>query len=348
MDLLGYLKKYIASANSLLKTDLFADTSAPFLRNLWNKFTDAHMTDAQSEQLAAQWDYKQKEYEFTNAMQRQNVVDQYALQVQGMQNSGLNPALMYSGGRIGEGVGSPQASSSPVLSSSSNGLGEILSLVGNIAMQQAVNRTQKDIARIGADAQKQAAETSATAHVVASENAAKPAQTSADAQARYLNLQSDILELSKDSQVRQAKANADLTEKQVETCLATKTNLLATAKEAIERATSESDKRKLYVAEAALNHMQAWQIGRLTTALDSYYRGNAAQAFSQSARLDYLFSSGELQAIVEEAKASARSAGLRVGLDELKYNPQNFIQELVGGALVALDAVKPVVITGKK
>lgn len=56
------------------------------LGSLVNSFTGAHLTGSQRE---------------ANQMQMQNVEDLYQHQVTGMQNAGLNPALMYQGGASG-------------------------------------------------------------------------------------------------------------------------------------------------------------------------------------------------------------------------------------------------------
>lgn len=88
------------------------------LNNLVNSFTGAHMTGAQVE---------------ANELSMQNVHDQYSQQVSGMQDAGLNPALMYKGGAASS---APQASTSPAL-----GMSDLMSLI-TLPLQMKMMKSQ--------------------------------------------------------------------------------------------------------------------------------------------------------------------------------------------------------------
>lgn len=103
---------YASRPNSALGdvVELLSDDLPNQVTNLVNRYTDAHATQGEVER---------------NEMQMQNIEDTYQRQVTGMQNAGLNPALMYQNGA---------SSSAPSVNTSGSGSGLNMSDLMNLLL----------------------------------------------------------------------------------------------------------------------------------------------------------------------------------------------------------------------
>lgn len=237
----------------------------------------------------------------------------YQRAVADMSAAGINPVLAYrNGGAI---TPSGSSASAPAGSSAMDVFGLLVNLLGQ--------KNQLAIADVQAEATVKAAQINAAAQKYGTEEGKEEAK----ANARLLNVEAEIKELSKDDVVRNAKSNADLTEKKVAECEEARKAIVQQIVESQQTVKTAEAQAALYVAEATFKKMEAWQIGRLTESMVKAYEAKSS-ADSVTAELNRLrISNGEIQAICDEAIANAKNAGLKAEVNEAIVHPENFNEE---------------------
>lgn len=119
-------------------------------KSAWNQQTGLDLTNAQRQVM----EYNSQEAE--NAWNRQMAYerDKYNIQTQSMKDAGLNPAMVYGGGNLVQTSANGQQASAG-MPSPSNGFGEMMSVMSNMAMlgaQQSLMRAQGRLANAQANA----------------------------------------------------------------------------------------------------------------------------------------------------------------------------------------------------
>lgn len=237
------------------KFDSGVDALSHSLGNMWNKLTGNALTDAD---LQASY-LRREESKFQNDLQRQNIVDQYGLQVEGMQKAGLNPAMMYSGGSIGSGTGNV---ASPVGASSAGygeGLSTLIGALTNLIMQKESNKTSRAIASMNNETQLRLQKNEQEFQFPF----LKSNQALTDFQAKGQEILNNIESQVSQYRITQIRNDAMMSGEQLATARQYRSNLIDTAMYIRAQTGNEYLRQGLTLAEQALTRAQSWQIYRL-------------------------------------------------------------------------------------
>ena len=226
-----------------------------------------------------------------NQMNRQNVVDQASLEVEGYKKAGLNPALMY---------GSGTSSAPSVSNTSAGGLQDLVSL---FSLPYALRQMKAQIDATKASADNTRADTDL-----------KRADTDLKrTQSRVYDLDRQFLENTLKDRVEQVSQNVHLTKEQIGE-ISDKRNLLKQQLET-EKANTKNVEEHWFVEHwsAKLNQASAEQIAALLPyeiafkkAATQAQRAAAAASFTHAAYEQGLIDAGFIDAQVQQALNSAK------------------------------------------
>lgn len=243
-----------------------------------NQLTGAHATGMMQEQ---------------NQMQMQNIEDQYQRQVQGMQSSGLNPALMYQNG-----------SSSSAPSAPSNSAGASMS---DILSMMSLPLQLRDL--------------KASAKLKDSESDVN------EAQARSIGINTDFNEQTFELRKEALNLSNNLSRAQVGKINQDKQESIARMHQAVESALTEASKRAVNEAQALLYRTEAQDIVALqpykiqfTQAQTSAQKASAALSAAQEAYQRGLVDSGYIDKLCSELEARAAQYGAEAQVREITAN----------------------------
>lgn len=244
-----------------------------------DKYTGTGLTQAEQEANEFSSSEAQKSRDWEEYMAR----NKYAMETQSMESAGLNPAMVYGGGSL-----VPTVSNGASASSVTPQSGDLFDVISTIA------RLRSEINL--ADAQAEEAKASAKEKSANAENTEKRTSwidkmNELDAQAKEISMN-----LDKDRS-REIEQNIKTSAEQ--------------AKKLAEEATTEQEKRLLYLSERRLNEANVKQVAEMLpyhkamaeaqTTLD---KANASLAFVNAAYQNGLIDAGYIDALVGELTAS--------------------------------------------
>lgn len=296
-----------------------------------------------------------------NAWTAEREDTKYQRTVADMQAAGINPMMA-----VSNGAGTSQASVSP---SQSGNLGELLSFVlGQQSLKLQKRVADADIAVKNAEKGNIEADTTLKA---------QQEKESAE-RTRGAQIVNDIKEATKENEIEASKLRNNLTRAQEKECYKRMDEIAVRMSKIQAETDTEYEKQTLMQAERCLKNATAWQIYKLTPALENYYnaqsqaaRGAAAAAFVKAAYDYELLDNGYVDSLAKEAAAKAGIAeddkvvkdiavALRTGdwdklqdmgvmksSSSIKFGPDRFIAETVEnylqGATVLMDNLNPLV-----
>lgn len=232
--------------------------------NMLNKFTGSALTDAEKSTM-----------DYSHDLQKQGIIEQYELQREGMQKAGLNPAMMYGNGQVGNGVGTPQTSSSPETLSS------LLGMFTNLMMNKFTNQANVKVAEMNnrTNLQLQSNELAFQSDYM------KTNTESIKLRNQWQEIQNRIQRDTEDLQLDNIWKDNQLKSEQIYNAKALRGNMIEQTNLLIEQAKTEIAKRQLMATQRYLHSAQAWQIYRLTPSLEQLYN---AQTFSTTMQGNYI------------------------------------------------------------
>lgn len=241
------------------------------LQSLWNKYTESGAT---GRDVAV------------NNMQLQNLVDSPQKIVEGYQNAGLNPALMYGS--------APSPASTPVSGTTSNGLSDLLAAF-SLPMQLKQMKANVENVR--------------------SQTEVNEAQAgNIKEQTRNTKLNADFLETTYDVRVRSAQLSNDMTNAQIRSIYKNMDKLDNEIELLIKQSATEEERKTLTYWQGKLAQANAEQIAALLPyeiefkqAATKAQKAAAAASMIHAAYEKGLIDSGYIDALTQEVKARAHA-----------------------------------------
>lgn len=286
-----------------------------YLTSALNSQTDASMTTGQTQR--ADYEYGLNQQAADNDFQRQLAMMREGpeAQVQGYQNAGLNPALLY--GQMSAPTVSSSNGGTPSVGNAA-GLQEILSL---FLMPGRMKQQEADIAKTNSDIQ-----------------ANEALIRNRDADTALKEQSHDWNEIFNPLRKFNLELRNDLTKEQIENAQAAREEMRQHIELMKEQATTEGQKRLLMQSEEFLNKAKANEIHALLpyrqALMEAQTLEQEAQAILASVGAMYksgLISGGYLQDICREQKAAAQSAEAQAALDKLWSDIERGEYEAVNG-----------------